>query len=91
MDPSGKELPKDDEGAYIGSGVQKIETITTESVDDPLTDEAGGPIERGTVDALLGAIRDHFAEEEDTEILNVKVQETKTIMEVSGADLAQKA
>lgn len=87
VDPSGKELPKDDAGVYIGTGTQKIDVSTTDSTDDPLMDEAGNPIEAGTVEALLRKVKEHFEGEEDTQVLHVTVQETKTIAEVSGEEL----
>jgi hypothetical protein len=87
--PDGKELPKDDTGKYIGTGTQKIETSTTSSTDDPLTDEAGNVVEAGTVDSLLRKVKEHFGREEheNVEIQKVIIQEIKTIQEVSGEEL----
>lgn len=89
VDPSGKELPKDDLGAYIGTGTQKVEEISTETTVDPVTDENGNPLEAGTPEALLRSVKAHFDEYENIEVLSVKVQETKTVREISGADLAK--
>jgi hypothetical protein len=88
----GKELLKDEKtGLYIGTGTQRFESTTTDSTDDPLTDEAGNPIEAGTVEALLRKIKEHFGKEENenVEILKVSVQEIKTIQEFSGAELTE--
>jgi hypothetical protein len=87
VDPNGKELPKDDAGAYIGTGVQRLEAIQTNTIDDPLCDEAGNPVEAGTVEALLRKVKEHFAEEADTEILRVTVQETKPVGEYTGPEV----
>jgi hypothetical protein len=87
----GKELPADpaSPGKYLGTGVQKIETTTTDSTDDPLTDESGNPVEAGTVDALLRKVKEHFSREEheNVEVQRVTVQEIKTIQEVTGEEL----
>ena len=89
MGPDGKELPKDDAGKYVGVGAQRYETTTTDSTDDPLTDEAGNPLEAGTVDAMLRKVKEHFSKEEheNVEVLKVTVQEIKTIQEVTGEEL----
>jgi hypothetical protein len=52
-------------------------------------DEAGNPIEAGTPEAVLKKVKEHFAEEEDTEILSVIVLETKPVREVSAAEFAK--
>jgi hypothetical protein len=87
--PDGKELPKDDQGKYVGSGTQKIESTVTIAVDDPLTDEAGNTVEAGTVDALLRKVKEYFGREEheNVEVQRVVVQEIKTVQEVSGEEL----
>jgi hypothetical protein len=88
--PDGKELPKDpDTGKYIGEGAQRFETTTTDSTDDPMTDEAGNPVEAGTIEALLRRVKEHFDGEDNVEVLRVTVQEIKTIKEISGAELAE--
>lgn len=89
MGLDGKELLKDDEGRYIGTGTQRFETTTTDSTDDPLTDESGNQIEAGTVDALLRKVKEHFSKEEheNVEVLKVTVQEIKTLQEVTGEEL----
>ena len=84
MGPDGKELPQDDQGKYIGTGSQKVEEIKSESTEDPLTDEAGNPIEAGTPEAMIRAVRDHFKDEEDTEILSVAIHKTETVLNLSG-------
>ena len=87
----GKELPADpnNPGKYLGTGIQKIETTTTESTDDPLVDEMGNTIDAGTVDALLRRVKEHFGREENenVEVLKVTIQEVKSIQEVSGEEL----
>jgi hypothetical protein len=87
----GKELLKDDNGLYIGTGTQKFESTTTNSTDDPLTDENGNPVEAGTVESLLRKIKEYFGKEEheNVEIIKVSVQEIKTIAEYSGAALSE--
>lgn len=87
--PDGKELLKDDAGKYVGTGTQKIETTTTPSIDDPLTDESGNQIEAGTVDALLRKVKEHFGREEheNVEVQKVVVQEIRTIQEFTGEEL----
>ena len=91
MDEQGKELPSDQDkpGYYIGTGKQKIESTTTNAVDDPLTDDQGNTIEAGTVDSLLRKVREHFGREEheNVEVQKVVVQEIKTIQEVTGEEL----
>lgn len=87
--PDKKELPKDDQGRYIGTGTPKIDVTETESTENPVMDEAGNPVEAGAVDALLLKVKAHFAEEEDTEILSVTVLETKPVREVAAAEFAK--
>jgi hypothetical protein len=89
--PDGKELLKDDKGVYIGTGTQKFEVTTTDSTDDPLTDEAGNPVTAGSPEALLRKVKEHFAAEEfeNVEILEVSVQETLTMRKVTGEELAK--
>lgn len=87
LDPAGREIPKDYDNRYIGNGTPKIETIVTEAIVDPLTDESGTPIEAGTVEALLLAVRAHFGDEPDVEVLAVEVLETRTVRELTGAQL----
>jgi hypothetical protein len=89
--PDGKELPKDDKNAYIGSGTQKLESTTTNSTDDPLTDEAGNIVTAGTPEALLRRVKEYFAAEEfeNVEILEVSVQETLTVRKVTGEELSK--
>jgi hypothetical protein len=88
LDPAGKELPKDDKNNYIGEGTPKMKKDTTETTVDPLTDDSGNPVEAGTADALLRAVKAHFADDPETEVLRVWVQETKTVQDLSGAQLA---
>jgi hypothetical protein len=83
----GQELPKDPDGKYIGTGEPKVEIFSTDSVDDPVTDEAGNPLEAGTPEALLRMVRESY--DEDTEVLEVWVQETKTVRTLTGAELKQ--
>jgi hypothetical protein len=85
--PDGKELPKDDTGAYVGTGEQKFDEIQTDTTDDPLCDEAGNPVEAGTVEAILRKVKEHFVDEAETEILHVTVQETKSIGEYTGLEV----
>jgi hypothetical protein len=87
--PDGKELPKDADGAYIGTGVPKFELTKTDSVDDPLTDETGNPVTAGSPEALLRKVKEHFAadEFENVEILEVAIQETLTMRKVTGEEL----
>ena len=89
--PDGKELLKDDNGAYIGTGTQKFDVTKTESTDDPLTDEAGNPVTAGNPDALLRRVKEHFGAEEfeNVEILEVSIQETLTMKKVTGQELAK--
>lgn len=87
VDPKGVELPKDDNGAYVGTGEQKIDVTKTDTTDDPLCDEAGNPVEAGTVEAMLRRVKDHFADEAETEVLHVTVQETKSVGEYTGAEV----
>lgn len=89
VDEQGKELPKDDQGKYIGTGKQRIEVSTTNAVDDPLTDDQGNTVEAGTVDALLRRVKEHFQKEEfeNVEIQKVVVQEVKVIEEITGEEL----
>lgn len=92
--PDGKELLPDLDkppGHYIGTGTQKFETTTTESTDDPLTDEAGNVVTAGSPEALLRKVKEHFAAEEfeNVEILEVAVQETLTMRRVTGEELAK--
>lgn len=89
MDSQGKELPKDDQGKYIGEGTQRIDKTETTSIDDPLTDEQGNTVEAGTVDALLRRVKEHFEREEfeSVEIQKVVVQELLTVKTVSGEEL----
>jgi hypothetical protein len=94
VDPSGKELSRDEKtGAYVGpeNGTQKVELIATETVADPLTDEAGNVVTAGSPDALLRKVKEHFAAEEfeNVEVVEVAVQETLTIRRVSGEELAK--
>lgn len=91
MDQSGKELPKGDDGKYLNpdAGKQRLESTTTESTVDPLTDEAGNPVEAGTIEALLRRVKEHFDGEDNVEVLRVTVQEIKTVKEISGAELAE--
>ena len=93
MDESGKELPPDPDkpGHYIGTGNQRIESTVTPSVDDPLTDDQGNPVEAGTIDALLRKVKDHFNAEgqENVEIQKVVVQEIMTVKVVTGEELAK--
>jgi hypothetical protein len=93
LGPDGKELPKhpDNPGTYIGTGTQKIERLTPESTDDPLTDDQGNVVTAGSVDALLRKVKEHFSAEEfeNVEILEVAVQETLTIKKVTGEELAK--
>ncbi len=91
VDPQGKELLKDESGAYIGTGVQKFEVTKTESTDDPLTDEAGNVVTAGNVEALLRKVKEHFGvdEAENVEILEVSVCETLVLKKVTGEELAK--
>ncbi len=93
MGLDGKELPSDPDkpGGYLGTGVQRFEATTTDSTDDPLTDEAGNQIEAGNVDALLRKVKEHFQKEEheNVEIQRVTVQEIKTVKELTGEELAK--
>ena len=87
----GKELLKDDNGDYIGTGTQKFETMDTESTDDPLTDEAGNVVTAGSVEATLRKVKEHFGAEEfeNVEILEVQILETLLLKKVSGEELAK--
>lgn len=91
--PDGKELPKnpEDPRIYIGIGTQKVEKMVTPVTDDPLTDEAGNVVTAGTPDALLRKVKEHFEAEgfENTEILEVAVQETLVMKRVTGEELAK--
>lgn len=91
VDDQNKELPKDDQGKYIGAGKQRIESTVTPSIDDPLTDGEGNPVEAGTVDALLRRVKEHFQKEEfeSVEIQKVVVQEILTVKTVTGEELAK--
>lgn len=91
MGPDGKELPKDDSGAYIGTGTQKFEKTETDSTHDPLTDEAGNIVTAGNPDALLRKVKEHFAadEFENVKVLEVSIQETLTMKHVTGEELAK--
>lgn len=91
MGPDGKELPTGDDGKYVNpdAGTQKFDLTTTESTDDPLTDEAGNPVEAGTIEALLRRVKEHFDGEDNVEVLRVAVQEIKTVKDISGAELAE--
>jgi hypothetical protein len=89
VDTQGTELPKDETGAYVGAGIQKIDVTTTDTTDDPLCDEAGNPIEAGTVEAMLRRIKEHFADEGETEVLHVTVQETKSVGEYTGKEVME--
>jgi hypothetical protein len=91
VNEQGIELPKDEQGKYIGTGIQKIETTTTNSVDDPLTDDQGNTVSAGTADALLRRVKEHFDREEyeNVEITKVEVLEVKTVRAVSGEELSK--
>ncbi len=66
-----------------------MDVTSTESTENPVMDEAGNPVEAGAADALLRKVKEHFAEEEGTEVLSVIVLETKPVRELSGAELAK--
>lgn len=93
VDESGKELPPDPDkpGHYIGTGKQRIESTITPSVDDPLTDEQGNPVEAGAIDALLRRVKDHFSGDgnENVEVQKVVVQEILVVKVVTGEELAK--
>jgi hypothetical protein len=86
LGPDGKELPKNEKREYVGQGTPKFEEISTESTANPLTDEMGTPVERPTVEAMVAAVKEHFADDDDTEVLHVTIQETKTVAEFPGSD-----
>lgn len=88
--PDGKPLPVNpDTGDQIGDGTPMLEVIVTETTDNPLTDEAGNVIEAGNPEALLRRVKEHFDDQEDTEVLKIVVREIKTVQEVSGEELAK--
>lgn len=90
VDPNGKSLPVNEEtGEQVGTGTPKLEQITTDTTDDPLTDEAGNMVEAGTEEALLRKVKEHFADDENTTVLHVTVRKTETSREVSEEDLAK--
>lgn len=89
MGPDGKELPKDDHGQYIGTGTQKIDVTHTEATADPLMNEDGTPVEGRTPADAIRLVKEHFAEEADTEVLSVVILETRPVREIPGAEFAK--
>lgn len=91
LDAMGKEVPRDEHGAltpYAGPGTKKMELLESDSIDNPLTDDAGNVVQAGTEEALLRRVREHFEGQENVEILRVVIQKTEKVREVSAAELA---
>lgn len=92
LDPSGKQLPRDEKGdLVVAPGVvatRKLEVIESESTDNPLTDEAGNVVEAGTEEALLRKVQSQFDGEENVQVMRVLVRKTETVRELTGEELA---
>lgn len=86
LDKEGKQVPRNEKGALLGEGTPAFETVTTDSVDNPLTDEAGNPVEAASADLLLGKVREHFREEPEVEVVRVVIRETRTVRSLSGEE-----
>ena len=90
LDAEGKQIPRDDKGNLVDAGMQrKGEIIETDTVDNPLTDDAGNVIEAGTIEALLRRVQEHFEEDKNVTILRILVRETRIVREVGQEELAE--
>lgn len=88
LDAEKKPVQRDEQGNLPpGNWTQKLETIESVTIDDPVTDEAGNVIVAGTEEALLRKVMEHYSQYENVTILSVLVQRTETVREVSGKEL----
>lgn len=70
-----------------GKPTGKQEEIETEATDDPVTDDAGNPIEGSSVDAVLRAVVGRYKNDTNTEILQVWIRKTETVQTLTGDQL----